>query len=92
MATINHLQSAFDECLSYTRYHPSKGYSWEFKEKDDDQSSKKREGAVDPSSIFQRQRVDVLLMELGKKFPPRTAQSAEITHKALPSGIKLRLF
>ena len=85
MTTINHLQSAFDECLSYTRYHPSKGYSWEFKDKDEDKSSKKKEKAADPSSLFQRQRVDMLLIELNKKFPPRSSQS-EIQQKVVSTG------
>ncbi|ODN05699.1 Mediator of RNA polymerase II transcription subunit 6 [Orchesella cincta] len=72
--SVNHLQSAFDECLSYTRYHPSKGYSWEFKDKDLDEKGQKDKKPDVPSSLFQRQRVDMLLVELSKKFPPRLLQ------------------
>ena len=30
LSTVHHLQSAFEEASSYARYHPSKGYSWDF--------------------------------------------------------------
>jgi len=92
--SINHLQSAFNECLSYTRYHPSKGYSWEFKDKDAvDQKvvDKKKEKKEEPSSIFQRQRVDMLLMEVSRKFPLKTAgmgqttSTSQLQNQPLPS-------
>lgn len=60
--------------MSYTRYHPSKGYSWEFKDKELDEKGKKDKKPDEPSSIFQRQRVDMLLVELSKKYPPRLIQ------------------
>lgn len=86
MNTITHLQFAFNECLSYTRYHPSKGYSWEFGTKDAEEKTKKKvEKAKDePSSIFQRQRVDMLLVELSKKFTPRSAQPQQVSEPAKP--------
>lgn len=28
--TVNHLQQAFDDANNFARYHPSKGYSWDF--------------------------------------------------------------
>ncbi|KAK0056111.1 mediator of RNA polymerase II transcription subunit 6 [Biomphalaria pfeifferi] len=71
--TLHNLQSAFDEALGYARFHPSRGYSWEFKVKEEkepavkDKKIKKKEEA---SSAFQRQRVDLLLGELAKKHPP----------------------
>uniref|UniRef100_A0A0B6YCG5 Mediator of RNA polymerase II transcription subunit 6 n=1 Tax=Arion vulgaris TaxID=1028688 RepID=A0A0B6YCG5_9EUPU len=71
--TLHNLQSAFDEAHGYGRFHPSKGYSWEFKEKEEkeptakDKKIKKKEEA---SSAFQRKRVDLLLGELAKKHPP----------------------
>jgi mediator of RNA polymerase II transcription subunit 6 len=72
---VHHLQSAFDECISFTRYHPSKGYTWEFKEKQDaEEKVVKKEKKEEPSSLFQRQRVDMLLVELSKKFPPKLLQ------------------
>ena len=39
---------------------------------------KKEEGSIklEPSSIFQRQRVDVLLDIITRKFPPKVPQSA----------------
>lgn len=30
LSTVNHLQIAFEEASSYARYHPSKGYTWDF--------------------------------------------------------------
>lgn len=30
LATVQNLQGAFEEASSYARYHPSKGYSWDF--------------------------------------------------------------
>uniref|UniRef100_T1GAQ3 Mediator of RNA polymerase II transcription subunit 6 n=1 Tax=Megaselia scalaris TaxID=36166 RepID=T1GAQ3_MEGSC len=28
--TVTHLQEAFEEASSYSRYHPNKGYTWDF--------------------------------------------------------------
>jgi len=72
--TVHHLQSAFDECQSYSRYHPSKGYSWEFKEKQEEKAGKKDKKKDEPGSAFQRRRMDMLLVELSKKFPPKQLQ------------------
>ncbi|KAK7103867.1 mediator of RNA polymerase II transcription subunit 6-like [Littorina saxatilis] len=76
--TLFHLQSAFDKTLSNSKYHPSKGYWWEFKdneEKEKEEQKKKKEKKKkkkeEPSSMFQRQRVDLLLGELAKKYPPQ---------------------
>lgn len=30
LSTVHHLQAAFEETSSYSRYHSSKGYSWDF--------------------------------------------------------------
>lgn len=67
LSTVHHLQSAFEESMSYSRYHPSKGYSWELKVPE--KSAKKETQREEPSSLFQRQRVDMLLGELTRKFP-----------------------
>ncbi|CAG7717588.1 unnamed protein product [Allacma fusca] len=91
LSTLNHLQSAFDEVLSFGRYHPSKGYTWEFKDKEVvNKLEKKKEKKEEPSSLFQRQRVDILLVELTKKFPLRVIQpqlEAPTSNKpATPAG------
>ncbi|GFS22901.1 mediator of RNA polymerase II transcription subunit 6 [Elysia marginata] len=71
--TLNNLQSAFDEAQKFARFHPTRGYSWKFEEKEEkeptstDKKVKKKEEA---SSAFQRKRVDLLLGELAKKHPP----------------------
>uniref|UniRef100_A0A182NNX8 Mediator of RNA polymerase II transcription subunit 6 n=1 Tax=Anopheles dirus TaxID=7168 RepID=A0A182NNX8_9DIPT len=75
LSTVHHLQTAFDEASSYSRYHPSKGYSWDFSsnkaiaEKTKTQTKKEAPVKEEPSSIFQRQRVDMLLGDLLRKFP-----------------------
>jgi len=79
LSAVNHLQSAFDEALTYSRYHPSKGYWWEFKDKsttpgsaeENAQKGGKDKSKDEPSSIFQRQRVDILLAELAKRCGPK---------------------
>ena len=76
--TVHHLQSGFDEAISYSRYHPSKGYSWDLKEKTGKIAErlpvKKETHREEPSSQFQRQRVDMLLVEFVKNFPIPTNQ------------------
>ncbi|XP_069117210.1 mediator of RNA polymerase II transcription subunit 6-like isoform X3 [Argopecten irradians] len=71
--TLSNLKSAFDEAQSFSKYHPSKGYWWEFKDQEnsDKKDSKDKKKKEEPSSMFQRQRVDLLLGELSKKFPPK---------------------
>nr|CAG4650502.1 EOG090X0E0D [Sida crystallina] len=84
LTTVNHLQGAFDEARLYSRYHPSKGYYWEFKEtdaKDQEEENKKLKKAKEKvkeetSSLFQRQRVDILLTDLTRKFPPKVPAPA----------------
>ncbi|CAH0387771.1 unnamed protein product [Bemisia tabaci] len=71
LSSVHHLQSAFEEMSSYTKYHPSKGYTWDMKSGAAAAPQKKDIPAKEEaSSIFQRQRVDMLLGELVKKFAP----------------------
>nr|CAD7197981.1 unnamed protein product [Timema douglasi] len=82
ISTVHHLQSAFEESSSYSRYHPSKGYTWDFKErKVPEQVTVKKETQNEvPSSKFQRERVDQLLGELVRKFPlPMPTQQKPVT-------------
>lgn len=101
LTSINHLQSAFDEAKGFVKYHPSKGYWWDFGKKAGEADSEKpvpgpsssrplsrsedcraakaaaraakKARGDEPSSLFQRQRVDVLLDMLTRQFPPRLA-------------------
>lgn len=81
LSTVHHLQGAFEEASGYARYHPSKGYTWDFSankslsEKSKSQTKKSTSNVKDDaaSSLFQRQRVDMLLGELLRKFPLPTA-------------------
>ncbi|CAG2159989.1 unnamed protein product [Oppiella nova] len=94
LSTVHHLSSAFDESYSYSRYHPSKGYWFEFskdgdkdgnKEKSDKTSKEKNKEEMNSSTKFQRKRVDILLSELTKKFPPKLIQQ---TPQQPPTGDK----
>lgn len=81
LTTVNHLQGAFDEARQFSRYHPSKGYWWEFKDsesKEQEEETKKtkkksssEKAKEETASLFQRHRVDILLGELVRKFPPK---------------------
>ena len=81
-------QAAFDEAKGYAKYHPTKGYWWDFKQSNTplgakklptpDEANKKPKkkknvheiAKEEPSSVFQRVRVDYLLKLLTDKFPP----------------------
>lgn len=92
LTTVHHLQSAFDESYSYSRYHPSKGYWFEFnkdsdkdnKDKNDKTSKDKTKEEMSSSTKFQRKRVDILLSELTKRFPPKLILPTG-QHSAQPS-------
>lgn len=32
LSAVNHLQAAFDEAKSYAKYHPTRGYWWDFQQ------------------------------------------------------------
>merc|ERR1712228_251946 len=68
----------------YARYHPSRGYWWDFgkeKEKEEKEKDKKEE----PSSMFQRRRVDMLLDQLTRQFPHKVPQQPSAAN-ALTEG------
>ncbi|CAD5119201.1 DgyrCDS7836 [Dimorphilus gyrociliatus] len=81
-ATHN-LSSAFAEVRSYFRYHPSVGYWWQFK---NDLSESKAETVPkneDYGSSFQRNRIDLLLREQAKKYPPKISQPPQAENMQL---------
>lgn len=99
LSTLHHIQAAFDEASSYSRYHPSKGYWWEFKDKQQkhltaskrNQSNKDkraRDPDKEPSSQFQREGVHMLLGELSRKFPPQFLQGQTSTGQVKKNGDK----
>ncbi|XP_072929824.1 mediator of RNA polymerase II transcription subunit 6 [Epargyreus clarus] len=79
LSAVHHLQGSLEETMSYSKYHPSKGYWWDFKPNksgvspfNNNQSSTKDTSSTpkeEPSTLFQRQRVDMLLAELIRQFP-----------------------
>nr|XP_016853750.1 PREDICTED: mediator of RNA polymerase II transcription subunit 6 isoform X1 [Anolis carolinensis] len=78
LTAVHGIQSAFEEAMSYCRYHPSKGYWWHFKDQEErDKAKPKAKKKEEPSSIFQRHRVDSLLLDLRNKFPPKFVQQKQ---------------
>ena len=98
LTAIHFLQSAFDECFQYARFHPSTDYYWNFSKdgssslaggnntSSDDRNSKESSKAGKENSTSKKKeisiadandqarhmyRVDVLIHELVKKFPPK---------------------
>lgn len=84
MSSAYHLETAFEELNSLARFHPSKGYSWENRRPGQPTVTAPPPSPVkvlgkrdteEASSQFQRLRVDMLLVELTKKFPLPLPQS-----------------
>ncbi|XP_066962624.1 mediator of RNA polymerase II transcription subunit 6 [Macrobrachium rosenbergii] len=77
LATLSNLTSAFTELQSYSHYHPSRGYWWQFRSQSDQgDQQKKKEGKKatqtkkeEKASNFQNHRVNALLKDLHDKFP-----------------------
>jgi len=111
LSAVNHLQAAFDETKSFSRYHPTKGYWWDFQQnssntpygakkitlpdeantnKDASKKKKKKKteelAKEEPSSVFQRVRVDYLLKILTDKFPPPQAKRNAVPTPATSAG------
>ncbi|KAL0969438.1 hypothetical protein UPYG_G00227380 [Umbra pygmaea] len=85
LSAVHGVQSAFDEAMSYCRYHPSKGYWWHFKDQEEREAKPKSKKKEEPSSLFQRQRVDNLLLDLRSKFPPAFYQP-KLGEKPIPGN------
>nr|XP_039258646.1 mediator of RNA polymerase II transcription subunit 6-like [Styela clava] len=75
-SSLHHLDSAFSEAISYSRYHPSKGYWWQFNDdnKTEGKEKKTKKKKEEPGSLFQCRRVDQLLDNLTSKFPHKFYQ------------------
>ncbi|XP_045460354.1 mediator of RNA polymerase II transcription subunit 6 [Harmonia axyridis] len=95
LSTVHHLQSSFEEASSFSRYHPSKGYFWDFKSQrngNEKLKTKEEKPKEEPSSLFQRKRVDMLLGELIRKFPlpipplPKPAQTPHTPRQESENG------
>lgn len=87
LSAVHHLQSAFDEASCCSRYHSSKGYSWDFKNGKALAAKKEAPVREEPSSLFQRQRVDMLLGELTRKFPLPVPKPV---HQATEASIEIK--
>ena len=70
---VGHLQKAFEEAREYSRYHPSRGYWWDFGKDKEEKKKQVKEKKEEPSSLFQRRRVDMLLDQLTRQYPHKYA-------------------
>ena len=70
---VGHLQKAFEEAREYSRYHPSRGYWWDFGKEKEESKKKVKDKKEAPSSVFQRRRVDMLLDQLTRQYPHKFA-------------------
>lgn len=68
-SAVSHLQSGFVEAIGYSKYHPSKGYWWDFGKDKEKVKKVKAPKKEEPSSTFQRRRVDMLLDQLTRQYP-----------------------
>jgi mediator of RNA polymerase II transcription subunit 6 len=82
LSTLYNLQAAFDECRSKATYDPKRGYRWTFQseaKKNELNAGKKKKDDEDEQTqkvtLFQRQRVGMLLSKLVKLYPHRVFES-----------------
>ena len=62
---------SFSSAISYARCDPTKGYHWEFPNDKSPKVHKKQPSQKEEPSDVQRRKVDSLLMDLVRKFPPK---------------------
>lgn len=75
-SSLHHIENAFSEALSVSRYHPSKGYWWQFSDETADTKEKKTpKKPEETGSIFQCAKVDRLLENLTRQYPHKYYQS-----------------
>ncbi|XP_031561029.1 mediator of RNA polymerase II transcription subunit 6-like [Actinia tenebrosa] len=80
LSALHNFESAFKEAVSYSRYHQSKGYWWQFKDsqKNPDSKTTTEKKTSQASSLFQREGVNQLLGELSKRFPPSLIKASQV--------------
>ncbi|XP_003386493.1 PREDICTED: mediator of RNA polymerase II transcription subunit 6-like [Amphimedon queenslandica] len=91
LSSLHLIHQAFEEAQSYARYGPSQGYYWKFPGDSEETTSQTTSKTKNEPSEMQRKRVDGLLLELIKQFPPKVVQPKE-DGKPLPSapGVTVR--
>ncbi|GAB0190462.1 mediator of RNA polymerase II transcription subunit 6 [Grus japonensis] len=72
LTAVHGIQSAFEEAMSYCRYHPSKGYWWHFKDQEErvDQIKKEPEPAPEAVKPEEKETVKNVQQSAGTKGPP----------------------
>jgi len=92
LSSISSFRTAFEEAKSYMRYHPTKGYSWEFKGQTEEKKVEKKDTVEVRFTAFQRTRVDALLADLAQKFPPPQSIESDVEQPSLiPSNSNTNL-
>ncbi|XP_060684326.1 mediator of RNA polymerase II transcription subunit 6 isoform X3 [Hemiscyllium ocellatum] len=81
LTAIHAVQSAFDEAMSYCRYHPSKGYWWHFK--DQDERAQIWRQACASGASEERSRANNRDHQTGRKRLHKEL-SAELKHQSPP--------
>jgi len=86
LSVVQKLNTAFAEVQSYSRYSPAQGYSWEFQSsKVLKKASAKAKREAPTSSVFQSQRVGLLLANFSNRFPPKVVHQPPVS-KAVVVG------
>ncbi|ESO01526.1 hypothetical protein HELRODRAFT_100409 [Helobdella robusta] len=74
---VHSLGSAFEETQNFSKYHPSRGYWWEFKDNnsqvDKNKKKEKKPAKNNIGTLFQRERVDLLLQDFSQRFTIKRA-------------------
>ncbi|XP_053646097.1 mediator of RNA polymerase II transcription subunit 6 isoform X5 [Cherax quadricarinatus] len=85
LAAVSNLTSAFTELQSFSHYHLSRGYWWQFRNQMEQTEQQKRDKEKkagqgkreEPASMFQHRRVGSLLEDLQVKFPYKFPTQAQ---------------
>ncbi|XP_028926705.1 mediator of RNA polymerase II transcription subunit 6 isoform X3 [Ornithorhynchus anatinus] len=72
LTAVHGIQSAFDEAMSYCRYHPSKGYWWHFRDQEEqvEQTKKEPEPAPETLKPEEKETPKSAQQTAGPKGPP----------------------
>jgi mediator of RNA polymerase II transcription subunit 6 len=72
--TTHYLDECLETAFNHYRYNPTKGYYWDFNQHEE---NKPKDPTENRPTIFQRDRVDLLLTEFSTRFPPFKPQEIQ---------------
>ncbi|CAB1330504.1 unnamed protein product [Coregonus sp. 'balchen'] len=76
LSAVHGVQSAFDEAMSYCRYHPSKGYWWHFKDQEE-RVEVKKESEPPAETVKQEEREREPATKTSAPAPPSSKPPPE---------------